>query len=219
MPYDNLKDFTPVSLLVHVPNMLVVHPAALPVKSFDEFVAMVKSKPPGQYFYGSTGVGTSSHLSGEMLNVMTGVKTTHVPYKGAVALNDLLAGDQVQFMFATIPSVIQFVKAGRLRALAVTSLTRSASMPELPTLAELGLPEFEASSWFGVLGPHDMPREIVDKLHAELTRIMKVPEIRDKLTQQGADPVASTPEEFAAYIRAETAKWARVVKISGAKAE
>jgi tripartite-type tricarboxylate transporter receptor subunit TctC len=150
---------------------------------------------------------------------MTGVKTTHVPYKGAVALNDLLAGDQVQFMFATIPSVIQFVRAGRLRAIAVTSLTRSASIPDVPTVAESGFPEFEASSWFGLLGPRDLPREIVDKLNAEVVRILKVPEMRDKLIQQGADPVASTPDEFTAYIRAETAKWARVVRISGAKAE
>jgi tripartite-type tricarboxylate transporter receptor subunit TctC len=219
MPYDNLKDFTPVSLLVHVPNMLVVHPGALPVKSFDEFIATLKAKPPGQYFYASTGIGTSSHLSGELLNVVTGVRTTHVPYKGAVALNDLLAGDQVQFMFATIPSVIQFVRAGRLRALAVTSLKRSASVPDVPTVAESGIPDFEASSWFGVLGPRELPKDIVDRLHAELVRVIRTPEIRDKLSQQGADPVASTPEEFAAYIRDETTKWARIVKLSGAKAE
>ena len=219
MPYDNLKDFTPISLIVHVPNMLVVHPAGLPVKSFEEFVSTVKAKPPGQYFYGSTGIGTSSHLSGELLNVLAGLRTTHVPYKGAVAVNDLLAGDQVQFMFATIPSVIQFVRAGRLRALAVTSLARSASVPEIPTVAESGYPEFEASSWFGLLGPRDLPKDIVDKLHAEVARIVKLPELREKLIQQGADPVGNTPDEFAAYIRAETARWARIVKLSGARAE
>jgi tripartite-type tricarboxylate transporter receptor subunit TctC len=218
MPYDNLRDFTPVSLLVHVPNMLVVNPAALPVTTFDEFVTTVKAHP-GKYFYASTGTGTSSHLSGELLNVMAGVSTTHVPYKGAVALNDLLAGDQVQFMFATIPSVIQFVRAGRLRAIAVTSLTRSASVPDVPTVAESGFPDFEASSWFGVLGPKDLPREVVEKLNAELVRIVKAPAMREKLTQQGADPVASSADEFAAYMRAETAKWAKVVKLSGAKAE
>src|SRR5499427_2097733 len=142
MPYDNLKDFTPISLVVHVPNMLVVNPAAMPVNSFAEFVAMLKANP-GKYFFASTGTGTSAHLSGELLKTMAGVEITHVPYKGAVALNDLLVGDQVHFMFATIPSVIEFVRAGRLRALAVTSKNRSAAVPQIPTVAELGYAEFE----------------------------------------------------------------------------
>ena len=218
MPYDNLKDFSPISLVVHVPNMLVVNPATVPAKTLSEFVALLKTKP-GQYFFASTGVGTSSHLSGVLLNGMAGVQTTHVPYKGAVALNDLLAGDQVQFMFATIPSVIQFVRTGKLRALGVSTLTRSAAAPDVPTLAESGYPEFEASSWFALLGPADMPRDIVSKIHAEVVRAVKTPEFRDKLIQQGADPVGSTPEELGAYMRAETAKWAKVVKTSGAKAE
>ena len=218
MPYDNLKDFTPISLIVHVPNMLVVNPTAMPVHSFAEFVALVKANP-GKYFFASTGTGTSSHLSGELLKSMAGLDATHVPYKGAVALNDLLSGEQVHFMFATIPSVIEFVRAGRLRALAVTSKTRSAAVPEIPTVAELGYPEFEASSWFGLLGPAELPREIVLKLQSEVVRALKVPELRAKLVQQGADPVGSTPEEFAAYMRAETAKWAKVVKASGATAQ
>jgi tripartite-type tricarboxylate transporter receptor subunit TctC len=218
MPYDNIKDFTPVSLIVHVPNMLVVNPAAMPVRNVAEFVALAKANP-GKFFYGSTGVGTSAHLSGEELKLMTGIEATHVPYKGAAAVNDVLSGNQGMFMFGTIPSVIQFVRAGRLRGLAVTSLKRSASAPELPTMAESGYPEFEASSWFGMLGPADMPRDIVSKLHAEIVRILKIPEIREKLSAQGADPVGNTPEEFGAYIRAETVKWAKVVKASGAKAE
>ncbi|HSS70509.1 MAG TPA: tripartite tricarboxylate transporter substrate binding protein [Casimicrobiaceae bacterium] len=218
MPYDNLKDFTPISLIVHVPNMLVVNPAAMPVHSFAEFVALVKANP-GKYFFASTGTGTSSHLSGELLKSMAGLEATHVPYKGAVALNDLLSGEQVHFMFATIPSVIEFVRAGRLRALAVTSKTRSAAVPEIPTVAESGFPEFEASSCFGLLGPAELPREIVLKLQSEVVRALKVPELRAKLVQQGADPVGSTPEEFSAYMRAETAKWAKVVKASGATAQ
>ena len=142
-----------------------------------------------------------------------------MPYKGAVALNDLLSGEQVHFMFATIPSVIEFVRAGRLRALAVTSATRSAAVPDLPTVAESGFPEFEASSWFGLLGPAELPRDVVLKLRAEIVRALQIPEIRSKLVAQGADPAASTPEQFADYLRAETAKWAKVVKASGAKAD
>jgi tripartite-type tricarboxylate transporter receptor subunit TctC len=218
MPYDNIRDFTPVSLIVHVPNMLVVNPLPMPVHNVAEFVKFAKANP-GKFFYGSTGIGTSAHLSGEQLKMMTGIEATHVPYKGQAAVTDVLAGNQGLFMFATIPSVIQYVRAGRLRGIAVTSLKRSSSAPDIPTLAESGYPEFEASSWFGLLGPADMPRDIVNKLHAEIVRILKIPEIREKLSQQGADPVGNTPEEFAAYIRAETAKWAKVVKASGAKAE
>lgn len=218
MPYDTLRDFTPISLAVHVPNLLVVNPAMMPVDSFAEFVASLKANP-GKFFFASTGSGTSSHLSGELLKVMAGVDATHVPYKGAVALNGLLAGEHVHFMFATIPSVIQLVRAGRLRALAVTTKTRSAAVPEVPTIAELGFPEFEASSWFALLGPTPLPREVVIRLHAELARIVREPALRDRLAQQGADSVGGTPEELAAYMRAETVKWAPIVKLSSAKAD
>jgi tripartite-type tricarboxylate transporter receptor subunit TctC len=218
MPYDSLKDFSPITLVVHVPNMLVVNPSVLPVGTFGEFVASAKANP-GKYFFASTGSGTASHLAGELLRMMAGVDATHVPYRGAVALNDLLAGEHVHFMFATIPSVIQFVRAGRLRALAVTTRTRSAAAPEVPTVAELGYPEFEASNWFALLGPAHMPREVVTRMHAEVARILREPAIRDKLSHQGADPVGSTPEELAEYMRAETAKWGPVVKASGARAD
>ena len=217
MPYDNIKDFQPISQVVGAPNMLVVNPTSLPAKDFPDFLRLLKASP-NKYFFASTGVGTSAHLSGELLKSMTGVEVTHVPYKGAVALNDLLNGEQVHFMFATIPSVIQHVRSGRLRGIAVTTKTRSASSPELPTIAELGYPDFEASSWFGLLGPAGMPREIAMKIQAEVVRVLKIPEIREKLIQQGVDPVGSTPDEFAAYIRSETEKWAKVVKMAGAKA-
>ena len=216
--YNNLKDLAPVTLVAHVPNLLVVNPKTLPVKTFAEFIKEVKAHP-GKYFYASTGSGTSGHLSGVMLNMMAGTDLTHVPYKGAVALNDVLAGDAVQCMFATMPSVVQHVRAGRLRGLAVTSLHRSESMPDIPTIAELGYPDFDASSWFGLVGPAGMPKEAALTVQREIARILKIPEIREKFVQQGADPVGDTPDEFGAYMRKETAKWAKVVKASGAKAD
>jgi len=217
MPYDNIKDFQPITQVVGAPNMLVVNPTSMPAKDFPDFLRLLKASP-NKYFFASTGIGTSAHLSGELLKSMTGVEATHVPYKGAVALNDLLSGEQVHFMFATIPSVIQHVRSGRLRGIAVTTKTRSASSPDLPTIAELGYPDFEASSWFGLLGPAGLPREIAMKIQAEVVRVLKIPEIREKLIQQGVDPVGSTPDEFAAYIKSETEKWAKVVKMAGAKA-
>jgi tripartite-type tricarboxylate transporter receptor subunit TctC len=218
MPYDNLRDLTPVTLVAHVPNMLVVNPRAIAATTFNEFIREVKANP-GKYFFASTGSGTSSHLSGELLRMQAGLDITHVPYKGAVALNDLLAGESVHLMFATIPSVINHVRGGKLRALAVTSSQRSAAAPELPTIAESGFPGFEASSWFGLVGPAGLPREIALKIAGETARALKQPELREKFIQQGADPVGSTPEEFAAYMRAETAKWAKVVRAVGAKVD
>ena len=215
MPYDNLKDLTPITLVAHVPNMLVFAPRALQAGSLQDFVALLKANP-GKYFYASTGNGTSSHLSGELLKLQAGVDVTHVPYKGAVAVNDVLSGESVHFMFATIPSVINHVRSGRLRALAVTSARRSAGVPELPTVAESGFPGFDASSWFGIVGPAGLPRELAEKIAADVARVLAQPGMRDKFVQQGADPVGSTPQEFADYMRAETAKWRPLVKASGA---
>lgn len=218
MPYDNLKDLTPITLVAHVPNMLVVNPRTVPAQTFQEFVALAKANP-GKYFYASTGSGTSSHLSGVLLNQLAGLDLTHVPYKGAVALNDVLSGESVQCMFATIPSAIQLVRGGKLRALAVTSLRRSGGVPDVPTVAESGFPGFDASSWFGLVGPAGLPREIALKLQAEVARILKDPALRAKFIQQGADPIGSTPDEFGQYMRDETAKWAKIVKASGAQAD
>ena len=216
--FDNLKDLAPVTLVAHVPNMLVVNAKSMPVNTFAEFITLVKAHP-GKYFYASTGSGTSGHLSGVMLNLMAGTDLTHVPYKGAVALNDVIAGDAVQCMFATMPSVVQHVRAGKLRALAVTSLKRSAGMPEVPAIAELGYPEFDASSWFGLVGPAGMPKEAALAVQQQVARALAIPELREKFVQQGADPVGNTPDEMGAYMRKETAKWAKVVKASGAKAD
>jgi tripartite-type tricarboxylate transporter receptor subunit TctC len=218
MPYDNLKDLTPISLVAHVPNMLVVNPRTVPAQTFQEFVALAKANP-GKYFYASTGSGTSSHLSGVLLNLQAGLDLTHVPYKGAVALNDVLSGESVQCMFATIPSAIQLVRGGKLRALAVTSLRRSGGVPEVPTIAESGFPGFDASSWFGLVGPASLPREIALKIQAEVARILKDPALREKFIQQGADPIGNTPDEFGQYMKEETAKWAKIVKASGAQAD
>lgn len=218
MPFDNLKDLAPVTLVADVPNVLIVNPRTLPARSFAEFLALAKATP-GKYFYASTGSGTSSHLSGVLLNQLAGTDLTHVPYKGAVALNDVLSGEQVQCMFATIPSAIQHIHAGKLRPLAVTSLKRSGGLPEVPTIAESGFPGFDASSWFGLVGPAGLPREIAVKIQGEVAQALKEPALREKFIQQGADPVANTPEEFGEYIRAETAKWARIVRSSGAKVD
>ncbi len=218
MPYDNLRDLAPISLVAHVPNMLVLSPRAMPVTTFQEFVALVKANP-GKYFFASTGSGTTSHLSGELLKLQAGLEMTHVPYKGAVALNDVLAGESVHFMFATIPSVINHVRSGKLRALAVTSLQRSAGVPDVPTVAESGYPGFDASSWFGLVGPAGLPREIAAKISMDIARALRQPDLREKFIQQGADPVGSTPEEFGQYMRSETAKWAKIVKVSGARVD
>ena len=218
MPYDNLRDLAPISLVAHVPNMLVLSPRAMPVTTFQEFVALVRANP-GKYFFASTGSGTSSHLSGELLKLQAGLEMTHVPYKGAVALNDVLAGESVHVMFATIPSVISHVRSGKLRALAVTSPQRSAGVPDVPTVAESGYPGFDASSWFGLVGPAGLPREITSKISMEIARALRQPDLREKFIQQGADPVGSTPEEFGEYMRAETAKWAKIVKASGARVD
>ena len=218
VPFDNLKDLAPITLVAHVPNMLVVNPRTVPAQTFAEFVALAKASP-GKYFYASTGSGTTSHLAGVLLNLQAGLDLTHVPYRGAVALNDVLAGESVQCMFATIPSAIQLVRGGKLRALAVTSLRRSGGVPDVPTIAESGFPGFDASSWFGLVGPAGLPREIALKIQGEVARILKDPVLREKFIQQGADPVANTPDEFGQYMRDETAKWAKIVKVSGAQAD
>jgi tripartite-type tricarboxylate transporter receptor subunit TctC len=218
MPFDTLKDFAPITLVADVPNMLIVNSKAIPASSFKEFMELIKANP-GKYFYASTGNGTASHLSSELLRMQANMDVTHVPYKGAVALNDLLTGESVHYMFATSPSAIQHVRSGRLRALAVSSAKRSPGVPELPTIAESGFPGFEASAWFGLVGPAGMPKELTHKIQEDIARILKSKEMRDKFISQGADPVASTPEQFTEYIRTETAKWGKVIKASGATIE
>jgi tripartite-type tricarboxylate transporter receptor subunit TctC len=216
MPYDHVKDFTPVILVAGVPNVLVVNPQ-VPVNSVPEVIAYAKANP-GKLNFASSGSGTSIHLSGELFKTMTGVQMTHVPYKGsAPALTDLIGG-QVQLMFDNLPSSLAFIKAGKLRAIAVTSTTRSAALPDVPTVADT-VPGFEASSWFGILGPAGTPRDIVMKINGETAKWLASPDAKEKLAAQGANVASGTPEDFAKHIQAETAKWAKVVKESGAKVD
>jgi tripartite-type tricarboxylate transporter receptor subunit TctC len=217
IPYDAIKDFAPVSLVSTVPNMLVVNPS-VPVKTVPELIAYAK-KNPGKLNFASSGSGTSIHLSGELFKTMTGVDMVHVPYKGsAPALTDLIGG-QVDLMFDNMPSSIEFVRAGKLRAVAVTTAHRSPALPDVPTVAESGVPGYEATAWFGVLATGGTPKPIVDKLSAEIQKMVKRPEVRAKLAEQGAEPVGDTPEEFRTFIKAELEKWATVVKASGARVD
>lgn len=217
LPYDPVRDFAPVSLVAVLPLILVVHPA-LPANSIKELIALARARP-NQIFFASTGNGSSIHLAGEMLKKVAAVQMVHVPYKGAApALTDLLAG-QVQFMFTTIPPALPHVKSGRLKVFAVANAKRSALLPAVPTTAEGGAPGVEASSWNGVLVPAGTPKEIVTRLNAELVEIMKAADVRERLATAGVEPITNTPAEFAAYMEAETARYADVVKASGARVD
>lgn len=209
--FDALVDLVPVVLIADVPNVLVVSPN-LPVNTFAEFVAYAKAKPAGTLNYASTGTGTSSHLSSFMLMDAIGVNAQHIPYKGAEALNDLIAS-RIDFMFATIPSVISQIKGGKLRAIAVSSPKPSRSLPGIPTVAENGFPDYAAGSWFGMLAPKGTPQAIIDKLNKEVNLAM-IP-LEQRFIQEGADPVGGTAAYFQEFIRKEHLKWKKVVIDSG----
>ena len=211
------RDLTPVAMVGRVPNVMLVNPS-VPVRTVQEFVALARAKP-GQINFASSGSGTSIHMSAEMFKMLAGVDIVHIPYKGSgPALADLIGG-QVSVMFDNLTSSIGHIRGGRLRALAITSATRYPALPDLPTMQEAGVPGYEASAWFGVLAPKGTPREIVLRLNGEINKSLGTPDAKEKLVQQGAEPMPGTPEQFGVFIHNEIVKWAKVVKASGAKVE
>ena len=215
--YNLEKDLLPISIVASAPFVLVVHPS-LPVKTVKDLIAMAKAKP-GQLLYASTGNGGSPHLASELFRMQAKIDIVHIPYKGTPpAVTDLIAG-QVSMMFANTLSVLPYVNSGRLRALAISSAKRSAAAPALPTIAETGMPGFEATTWFGMLAPAGTPREILGRLTGEIRKVVQNKTVADALIAQGADPIGSTAEEFQARIRADIDKWARTIKAAGVRAE
>ena len=212
--FDPIKDFAPLTRVANLPNLLVVHPS-VPAKNVQELIAYAKANP-GKLNFGSSGNGSSIHLSGELFKNMTGIDMQHVPYKGsAPAVTDLLGG-QISMMFDNMPSAIQHVKSGKLRPLAVTTAKRSPALPNVPTIAESGVKGYEATSWFGLLAPAGTPPAIINRLNADLVKILAMPDVKKQMAEQGAEAYSETPAAFAGFIKSETAKWAKVVKASGA---
>lgn len=217
LAYDPLKDFTAITLLAQVANILVIHPS-LPVKTVREFIAFAK-KRPGELYFSSAGNGSAPHLTAEMFKTRTGVNIVHVPYKGAApAMTDLLAG-HVVLTFATAPSAVPYVQADRLRALGVSSATRIPALPDVPTIAEAGVPGYEAVGWNGLTGPPGMAPAVIDKLNGEIVKMLRAPETIKRLADLGLETRTSTPSEFADFMKAEVVKWAKVVRDSGVKVD
>ena len=217
LPYDPIKDFAPIGLVAITPNVLVLNPN-VPATSVQELIRYAKANP-GKLSFGSGSNGSAGHLAGELFKVDAGVDMVHVPYKGgAPAMQDLLAG-QIQLMFDNLANSMPQVKAGKLKALAVTTAKRSSLVPDLPTLTEAGVPNFDIYTWFGLLAPAGTPKDIIAKWNAELVKILGTPEVKERLLAQGAEPAPGTPEQFAALIKSEIPKYAKIVKDSGAKVD
>jgi tripartite-type tricarboxylate transporter receptor subunit TctC len=217
LPFDPVRDFTPIAPVASIPFAMLVHPS-VPVKDVREFVAYAR-RQPGRLDYSSAGSGTSNHLAGELFEAITGTHLVHIPYRGsAPALQDLIAG-RVALMFDLVLTAAPHVKSGAVRALAVTGAKRSPVLPDLPTVAESGLPGYEVSAWFGVFAPAGVPQPVVARLNAEIVKAMSAPDLHQRLVTQGAEPVTGSPAEFAAYLKSEIAKWAKVTKDAGMKPE
>ena len=215
--FDPVKDFSFISLLAEAQQLVVVHPS-FPPKSVRELIAFSKQRP-GQINYASSGTGTTIHLSAELFQYMTGIKWVHIPYKGgAPAVVDMLAG-QTSLMFGSMPTVIQFARNGKLRAIAVTGAKRAPATPDIPTVAESGVPGYEVTAWYGVSAPAKTPPAVVERLNSEMLRALKLPDVREQLKSQGADPVGSTPAQYSAFMQNEISKWAKVIAAAGIKGE
>jgi len=217
LPFDPLKDFEPISLTVSSMNVLVVHPSVA-AKNVKELIALAKAQA-GKLTYGSSGVGGAGHLAGVLFDQLAGTKMIHVPYKGGAPAIIALVSGEVNMVFATAETAVPQVKAGKIRALGVTTAKRSALLPDLPTIAEGGLPGYEANNWYGLLAPAKTPAAIVERLNREVVKVLNMPNVKEQLFRSGLDASPSTPKEFGAYIKSEMAKWSKVVKASGAKAE
>jgi tripartite-type tricarboxylate transporter receptor subunit TctC len=214
--YDPVKDFAPISLVATVPNVMVTHPA-VPAQTLQEFIAVARAKP-GTLNFGSGGNGTSNHLAGELFNIVTGARLVHIPYKGVnLAMQDVISG-QIHLVVIGIPAAAPHIKAGRLRALALIAPQRVPALPEVPTVAEAGLADFEVTTWYGVLAPAGTPPAVIVRLNSELGKIMHSPQVNERLASMGTEPRTSTPEEFAAYIKQEMAKWGDVIRKANLKA-
>ena len=215
LPFDPVRDFTAIAMLALVPNVLVIHPS-IPARSVRQFVALARARP-GQMNYGTSSFGAPSHMSAELLKVLTRVEYTHVPYKGqSLALNALLGG-QIDFAFPSIPASVGFIRAGKLIALGVTTAQRATALPDVPTIDEAGVRGYEVAGWYGVIGPAGMPQPVVARLNREINAILNVPETREQLSSQGADPRTGTPEMFAAAMANDVKKWQKVVTAAGIK--
>ncbi|HZR68018.1 MAG TPA: tripartite tricarboxylate transporter substrate binding protein [Burkholderiales bacterium] len=217
VPYDTMRDFAPVTIMAVAPNALVAHPS-FPAKSVKDLVALAKQKP-GAINYASGGTGSTPHLAAALFAVMAGVQLTHVPYKGTGPATADLVGGQVQIAFLGIPTVLPHIRSGKLRALAVTGARRSPELPDVPTVAEAGVPGYELSPWYGLLAPAGTPSAVVARLAAEATKIVREPAMREQLVAQGAEPAGGTPEEFARTLRSDAALWKKVVKDAGIRAD
>jgi tripartite-type tricarboxylate transporter receptor subunit TctC len=217
LPYDTLRDFAPISNMVIFPLMLVTHPS-LPAKNVKELIALARSKP-GEIVYSSPGVGNGGHLAAELFVGLAKLKVLHVPYKGTAPANVALLGGEVHLTFSSIPSILPHVQSGRVRSLGIGNAKRLRSLPDIPTIAEAGLPGYEAYSWGGMVAPAKTPAAIISRLNREINAILKQPEVLDQLTREGTLPNPDTPEQFAAYIKADIEKWTKVVRDAGIKAE
>lgn len=217
LPYDTLRDLAPITLIAIIPNVLVVHPS-LPVKSVKDLIAYAKARP-GELSFGSSGNGGSGHLQGELFKLQAGIKMVHIPYRGSIQAATALLTGEVPLSFADVLNTLPHVRSGRLRGLAVTGRNRSPAVPELPTIAEAGLPNYEAATWYGVLVPAATPKEIVTRLHSELVKALHHPEMQKRLSADGVVPIGSSPEQFAQHIRAEINRWAKVIKDANIRAD